>query len=44
MMPNMIKKSGLMDLKIPMRPSILTRPDLKIKGQIQKALQTFKTR
>lgn len=44
MMPNMLKKSGLMDPRIPMRPSILTRPDLKIKGQIQKVLQTFKAK
>jgi len=44
MLPVMIKKSGLMDTKIPMRPSILTRPDLKVKQQIGKVMQTFKAK
>jgi hypothetical protein len=42
MLPVMIKKSGLMETKLPMRPSILARPELKVKQQIKKVLQTYK--
>jgi hypothetical protein len=42
MKPNLLKKSGLQDLKIHMKPSILARPALKIKEQVKKVLNTFK--
>jgi hypothetical protein len=42
MKPSLIKRSTLTETKLPFKPSILTKPDLKIKEQIQKALTTYK--
>jgi hypothetical protein len=42
MRPSLQKNSGLTQLKIPMRPSMLTRPKDIVKQQIQKVLQTYK--
>jgi hypothetical protein len=46
MKPVLIKKSSLMDLTRPMRPSNLAssiqKPALKVNQQIKKVLQTFK--
>jgi hypothetical protein len=42
MRPSLQKKSGLMQLKVPMKPSILTRPNEKVKQEIEKVLQTYK--
>lgn len=42
MKPMMVKKSTLMETKLPFRPSILGKPDLKLKEQILKAVKTYK--
>jgi len=43
MRPSLIKKSTLTETKLPMKPSILTKPDFKLKEQIQKAMTTYKS-
>jgi hypothetical protein len=43
MYPRLIKKSGLEQVKLPMRPSILAKgPQEVIKQNIKKVQQTFK--
>jgi len=43
MNPRLIKRSGLQEVKPPMRPSILAKgPNEVIKQQVKKVMQTYK--
>jgi hypothetical protein len=42
MKPMMVKRSTLTETRLPFKPSILARPELKVKEQILKALKTYK--